>query len=336
MRVHTKVVLDIDSWNILHEEGFEYQGLVELCKGGGGSSGQVRYPAYVEAIHEDWLRQAADTINSSVTDVMNSALGASPFAAAVPYDPDVDIATYISAIGDLDTLTAAFIGTLDLSPTLPTVVSESDITSDVANLETQLKSLKDARLTGSIIPRFEAGMRDINAVVSSAFVIGRTIIETDADQEVTRDVASHGSRLRIAVKATDAQVGELNLKNSELTMKAQQTRLDFEKMLTQLIVEAYRIKIVAKKEESDLTIEYDASDAKWDLEVFQYGANVMASPAGGTGVPTGKRSSAGSTIGGALSGAAMGAVGGLMVGGPVGAAIGGVLGLGAGLASGLG
>ena len=261
------------------------------------------------------------------------------------YDPDTDITTYLASVTDLDTLVNAFIGTLDLtvaSPTLPDEVSESDITSDVANLEAQLDSLKDDRLTGSVIPRFEAGMRDINAVVNSAFVIGRSMIESDADAEITRDVAAHGSKLRISVKPTDAQVGELNLRESELDLrnrefvaKSRQVELDFQRMLTQLVVEAYRLKIVAKKEETDLNNDYTMNDSRWDLEVFQYGANVMASPAGGTAVPSGKKATTGSVIGGALSGGAAGAAGGFMVGGPVGAAIGGVLGLGAGLAAGL-
>ena len=33
------------------------------------------------------------------------------------------------------------------------------------------------RLTAEVLPRFRAGMRDINAVVSSAFVLGQAIIE---------------------------------------------------------------------------------------------------------------------------------------------------------------
>jgi len=329
MRIHTRIVLDIESLEVLHEEGYEYYGSVELCKGGGGSSGQVRYPAYVEGIHEDWLISApGDTIDASVTEVMNDALGASPFAAAVAFDPDADIASYIAAVGNFNTTVGALIGNMELNPTLPTIVSEANITADVANHEAQLDSLKDARLTGTVLPRFEAGMRDINAIVSSAFVIGRAIIESDADAEITREAARHGSKLRIAVKATDAQVGELNLREAELINKAYQSEADFEKLAAQLMVEAYRIKIVAKKEEADVNQEYDVSDAKWDMEVFQYGANVMASPAGGTAVPTGSKTTAGSVIGGALSGAAAGFTLGA---GPVGAVIGGLLGAGAGL-----
>jgi len=369
MRIHTRIVLDMESLEVLHEEGYDYYGPVEMCKGGGGSSGQVGYPAYVERIHEDWLEGAAnDTISDSVTDVMNDALGNSPYALAAAYDPDADIAAYIAAVGDLDTVIDAFIGTLDLtmnpvsmptiSVTIPSEVTEAAITTDTAKLEAQLDSLKTARLTGAVIPRFEAGMRDINAVVSSAFVIGRAVIESDADAEVTRDTASHSSKLRIAVSPTAVQVADtevkksqlniqaadsdlkeshLDLQNREFVLKAQNARMDAERVLSQLMVEAYRIKIVAKKEQSDSDQDYDVADAKWDLETFQYGANVMASVAGGTAMAGEKKITPTSVIGGALSGAAAGAMVGL-AGGPfapisvtAGAIVGGLLGLGAGL-----
>jgi hypothetical protein len=95
-------------------------------------------------------------------------------------------------------------------------------------------------------------------------------------------------------------------------------------------IEAMRIKIVAKKEESDKNIDIDEQDALWDLEVFQYGANVMASIQGGT-VSNGPRrpSTAASVLGGALSGAAAGAmIGSTMTpaGGLMPMAIGAVLG----------
>jgi len=175
-------------------------------------------------------------------------------------------------------------------------------------------------------------MRDINSVMSSSFVIGRAIIESDADAEITRDVATHGSRLRIATKPTSVQVAELEIKEEMATV-------ELRKAVTQLVIEAYRIKIVAKKEEADLTQEYATKDANWDLEVFQYGVNVMAGAAGGTAIPGDKKISAGSMIGGALSGAAAGGIAGSIMGGtamgmaagPFGAIAGGLLGLGMGL-----
>ena len=281
---------------------------------GGSGSGQVRFPPYVELIHAQWLGVGGVVVTDvSMAEIMNAAFGASPFAAAVPYDPDADIAAYIAEVGSLSTLVTGFVTGIG---------SEATITGDVANMEAHLEALKDDRLTGNLIPRFEAGMRDINAVVSSAFVIGRTIIETDADQEVTRNAASHESKLRLHYLPTETEAVDMKLK------------------VAQTMIEAYRIKIVAKKEENDDGIEYDVADAKWDLEVYTYGGNLLAAPGGGVAVPLGtKKNMAASAIGGALSGAAAGAIAGA-VGGPLapftstaGAIGGAVLGLGMGLLS---
>ena len=74
-------------------------------------------------------------------------------------------------------------------------------------------------------------------------------------------------------------------------------------------IEGKRIKIVAEKEELDMNTKIDESDALWDLEVFQHGANMLAAIGGGTANPKGKEpSQAQSVIGGALSGAAAGSM----------------------------
>ena len=66
--------------------------------GGGGGTGTVAYPAYMQTIHNDWLdNTGVDTISSSVTDVMDAALGNSPFAAAAAYDPATPIAAMLAA-----------------------------------------------------------------------------------------------------------------------------------------------------------------------------------------------------------------------------------------------
>ena len=52
----------------------------------------------------------------------------------------------------------------------------------------------------------------------------------------------------------------------------------------------------------DRNAAIDEADAKWDLSVFQFGSNLLASIGGGTAVPymTGTNTTA-SAIGGALS-----------------------------------
>lgn len=162
-------------------------------------------------------------------------------------------------------------------------------------------------------------MQDINAVQSSAFVIGEAIIESFRD----RDVAKYLSTIRMgSADRKLTAVGQM--------MQLMTSRIGWEGEYVKYLVEAMRIKIVAKKEETDQNASIDEADAKWDLEVFQYGANVMASSAGGTST-TGVKgiSKTQSAIGGAMMGGAAGYMVGAeigSVGGPYGAAIGAVLG----------
>ena len=311
MKVYTKIVFNWDG-EVVEEESFEYEGEILECKGssggGGGGTGVVDYPAHMKTIHQDWLNQTgADTIVSSMTDVMNSAIGSSPWAATNAYDPDADITSLIAAPNVLQTLVDLLSDGTTLDALISSVLDQSRIDDQV----TEYAADFDARLTSEVLPRFEAGMRDINAVTSSAFAIGRATIEENQDRQVAKFSADLHSKAW-----SDDAIRVIGLK------------LEYQKFVSTMISEAYRIKIVAKKEQSDTDDEIDKSDALWDLEVFQYGANLLASIGGGTAINNpNKPSTAQSMIGGAMSGAAAGA----MVGGPKGAIIGGVLGAASGL-----
>ena len=84
--------------------------------------------------------------------------------------------------------------------------------------------------------------------------------------------------------------------------------VEYQKAIATLGVEVQRLKIVAKKEQTEAEADFDEKDAKWDLEVFQYGANVLASAAGGTvqHPSSSKNNKTVSAIGGAVTGAAVG------------------------------
>lgn len=274
--------------------------------GGGSSSGAVSYPAYVETVHGDWINNSgADTILSSVTDVMNSAIGNSPWTGAVAYDPDVDLTNLIAAPDALQTLVTLLSSGTTLDTLISNVLDETRIDTAVGEFAADL----DARLVSEILPRFNAGMRDINAVVSSAFILGHAVIEEGQD----RQVAKYSAELHMKAFSDDA-------------IKVIMLKLEYQKYVSQMIAETYRIKVVAKKEESDVNIALDEKDALWDLKVFQYGGNLLASVAGGTVKPSEGPSTAQSVIGGALSGAAAGA----MIGGVPGAIAGGILGAASG------
>lgn len=277
-------------WNICAKGG-----------GGGGGSGAMDWPGYMKDWHGEALNDTGgDTLANSVTDAINSAYGSSPWTTAAAYDPDTDLTALIAAPDELQTLVTL----LSSGTTLDTLISNVLDTSRIDDVVTEFAADMDARLLAEVLPRFEAGMRNINAVQSSAFVIGRALIEENQD----RQVAKFSSELHLKAGLDDA-------------IKVIGMKLEYQKVASQLIAEAYRIKIVAKKEEADVNNEIDSKDAVWDLELFQYGSNLLAGIGGGTAGTKGP-SATQSAIGGAMSGAAAGA----MVGGPAGAVVGGVLG----------
>lgn len=276
--------------------------------GGGGSSGKVDFPQYIKDAHGDWVDHGGvDAINSSMVDVMNSALGNSPFSGLVVYDPDTDISAWLAELTTFNDYVDLLSSGTGLDALVSGILDDSRISDEVDAFAASV----DAQLTGEIYPRFEAGMRDINAVISSAFVIGRAIIEDGRDREVARFEGS----LRMKAFGDDA-------------LRLVALKLQYQQTLTEATMKAHGLKIAAKKEEVDDQAEFDEQDARWDLEVFQYGANLLAAPGGGVMIPKGQQgmSKTQATISGAMAGASVGASTGSGYGVVIGAVVGGVAG----------
>ena len=119
------------------------------------------------------------------------------------------------------------------------------------------------------------------------------------------------------------------LHSVEQMVKLFLTEVGAQQTLSTMIIDVDRMALEAERAEALEQLEIDEADAKWDLSVFQYGANLLAASGGGSFVPPPKTgpTKAQSTIGGAASGAAMGAQVGTAVGQPHwGAGIGAVVG----------
>jgi hypothetical protein len=312
MKIYTKVVIDIKTLEVVSSESYDYIGPLAECKGGGGSSGAVDFPTHMKTVHASWLDKAGtDTIESSVTTIMNTALGGSPFTGASAYDPSTDLTSMMAYVEDLETLIESLSSENSLDSLITTILSDDRLSSLAVLYDEDLSRQLDI----NVFPEFEAGMRDINSVMSSAFIIGRAIIEDGRVKETAKFLAN----LRYKAASDDA-------------IKVIGMKLQYHQSLAQLGIEANRIKIVAKSEENDRNLKIDEADAKWDLEVFQYGNNVLASISGASHyVPDKEGSTTKSAIGGALSGAAAGAMVGSVVPGigtAVGAGVGALMGIG--------
>lgn len=290
------------------------------------TAGRVDFPTHMKNVHQDWLGTngsgvLVDTIEDSIVDKMNDALGASPYSGMTAHDPATELTAMDTAVaafntqvdaldwdGDWEDAVDAAVAKIDAEVFDDTYLN-ADITAFGDNLDDQIENI--------VLPRFHGGMRDVNAVMSSAFVIGEAIIEGMRD----RDVAKYGTELRIK---NNFQRNDFVFKGTEAMLRDMMTRVEMEKSVAHYTIEANRLRIVAEKEKKDTENSASINNGRWDLETFQYGANLLASIGGGTVIPKGSDSpsKAQSAIGGALAGAAIGG----QIGGGWGAVIGGMLG----------
>jgi hypothetical protein len=164
-------------------------------------------------------------------------------------------------------------------------------------------------------------MRDVNAVQTTAFVVGQSILEAFKAREVAKYAADYRGDL-------EKQRAELVINTAGKLLEPEVAKVELRMKLTQLSIETSRLRIVAQKEQKDGQMELDEMEQKWDAEKWTVYGNYIASMSGGTSRATGRTpSTAQSAIGGALSGAAAGGA----IGGPWGAAVGGILGAGSAL-----
>lgn len=321
MKVYTRVVINMRTLETIHEESFDYNGSITECKGGGGGggggSGKVSYPSYMETMHSTWLTDVDGYINTAVS-------GSSPYASATAFDPTTALSAADTAVAAFNTLVDAIDPTAEYATTATAVelavdgiISTSHIDSLVDAYAAKLNADYD-----ELVAKLQSGSRDIGVAMTSAFVFA----QGDLYAKKERDISEFSAKLYTEL---DRQRNELIVGGIERVMLYRVQRIDFERAVAAATIEANRIRIVAESEETRENYEYDDLDARWDLEMSQYGAQMMASIGGGTtGVSRPQMSKSQSALSGALSGAAMGAVIGAQtsLGNPLGVGIGAALG----------
>ncbi len=292
---------------------------------GGGSqgSGAISYPSYIESAHYDWLTAGGvDDMDSSIVDLMKEGMaGANPYTGETVYDPATDITEFEAAVTAFSTFVTTidpdgdWAGYMDAAETqVDSILSDTTLDAEIAAND----AIIDDRITTDILPRFQLGMRDINAVISSSFVIGQAIIESFAQ----RDKDKFAGDLRLS---NYKQRNEMIVTGAKDILNLFLQQMEYYKIANHYLIESKRIKVVMFDEELTQQLKLDENDALWDLSIYQYGGNVMAAISGGASTTKTSQPSMGQkALGGALSGAAAGA---MMTGGnPLGAAAGALIG----------
>ena len=293
----------------------------------------VEYPSYMQTVHHYWLDGTAGAGSGGLVQAINSALAANPFTSLTGYDPTTDITAMENAIIAFQAIITALDNHTDYDTINTNAAAQVDtVYAPATYINTKAaahSSFLDNEINSKVYPRFEAGMRDINAVMSSAFVIGRAIIEMDRNDKVDKfvadmEMASYDNRSNLIEKAT----GEM------IRLFLQQ--VEFGRVIMAMTIDEKRLAIAANQDYQTETKAIAADFGRWPLEAYKYGANMLAGIGGGTtgSVPVDGNKAA-RIIGSGLSGASAGAMIGSSISGESGAgwgaAIGGIAGMLAGM-----
>jgi hypothetical protein len=302
---------------------------------GGGAGGATDFPIHMKGLHAHWLvrggvdgniaAEAQIGVGQSIGELIIAGLNNSPYAGEIAFNPDTNIAAMLSALNSFGQLVnpaeivfdpimtwQAYVAGATVG--IDGILSEVQIVAAVAAYAAQLED----RLTTDTIPKYQTGMRDINAVVSSSFVIGESVLRAFSNREVNDFEAK--LRLQQYSQRNQAILGGVG----EIT-NLMAGKLSFNDSLAKMSVEVYRIASVLKKEELSEQLDIDSKEYTWDLSLYQQGANMLGAMSGST-VNTHKGpTTTQSTLGGAMSGAAAGYQMGSSSGyGGTGAAIGAI------------
>ncbi len=339
-----------------------------MSNGGGGDGGgyppnpnhYIMYAAYVENWHSTWL--------SFVSSYWGTAVASNPYATyPTPYDPDNDLDAMLAALNaycnvllnfhnaslDINVVADAFDeaeAVHDYTPETEFLghIAAIDDTLDDELLETdridtavnEYSNQLQADIEEKTLPAFEAGMRDINAVMSSAFLIGEALIFAEKDRNVAKFRADlmlaqwsdrNKALINVATFLTESDIKMFgaDLSFAEMAGKFWIQGVEYKRLITDKIIDVLRMKIVAKKEENDERLRRYVEYAKWPLAMSQYAASMLGSAGGGHAVPEstgGGGTSVSSVLGGVMAGASIGAMFNSEIGGAWGSAIGGVMG----------
>jgi hypothetical protein len=353
-----------------------------LFGGGSGSSGgsgsqAVDYPEYMKTWH-----------NSMLTNVYNLLENSSAPPLTFLYDPKVWFGVPISGSSVYSALAlfnafdpqVMFKELLSDTSAMKYVLSETAITAiktiaeqlraelvDPTGANAAVEAMIDAhsaklmqKINEDLLPKVEIGMRDLNAVVGTSFVIARELAMEDYQHEVADFSAK--SRLRMwelrheLYKVVEHAWMEGAVHAAELGLK--RTAMSLEKLKIQVTstAEIANVATVAQSKYGVIQTEEQTRSKTWKLDLYNHmnaamasisGAHTVTQPQsqgasmftgalgmGAMGAGVGAYLGAGSTLGGLAGGAEAGGMMG-MAGGPAGAILGGLVGAGIGLIGGM-
>ncbi len=279
--------------------------------GGGSSSSPIQmtyvmYAPYVEARHSAFLN---DMYAYRVQACANN-----PFGSYADLNVLVDPAFfgtgyYIASFPSLYDMFGKFMAGMDIEALWEQEYNDTLESPAINALVTAEGALLDDEIETTSIPRLQTGMRDINSVMSSSYIIGRSLIED--------------TRTKLAEKFS----AELKYKLIPIAQERWKTHLDWNTQVVRVYAELMKFYFTAKTDIVEFDYGKHASYTLWPFTVMDFERAGLGALQGAT--VTAKEGVAGAStaskvLSGALSGGAMGA----MIGSNISASSGSLLSLG--------
>lgn len=296
-----------------------------MSGGGGDASGEIRYAPYLEDAHKELLGEGGleeYNVFGLVRDAMTGNLPGkvNPFGAHDAIDisrgffgvleGDPNITYELDSFPSLFDMYGKFMGGLDVCDLWGKIYENLAHGPEIAATVAAHSAVLQDDIDTTIMPKFLAGMRDINAIQSTAFVVGKGLISASH----VRGVNDFQAKIRQGTLQLSGAIWEKHLTWNTEVIK---TYGDF-----------FKLYHATKLDTDKAQLGYQAKDILWDLGVMDHARMAIGAMSGQAATTGGGGEDSG---GGALGGAMGGAAAGFMVAGPVGALIGGVLGAAASL-----
>lgn len=235
----------------------------------------IRYAPYIESHHNTFL--------DLVASYRASLIGDSPYSAYT--DIEIEDAFFgagyaISSFPSLYDMYGKFMAGLDIEALWSQEFEDTVNASVVNDLIAAEAGLMDDDIEANVLPRFQTGMRDINAVMGSSYVIGKAMIE-DA-----------------RVKSIAKFDAELRYKLIPVVQDRWQTHLKWNEQVVQTYVEVMKLYYATAQAINEFNYTMEAKDKLWPFTVLDFERAAIGVLQGAT---TSKQSGGGSGVGDIIS-----------------------------------
>ena len=260
------------------------------------STATVRYADYVEDKHRDFLNVMAAKRAAVIDD--------SPFTGEdpIPFDDAfLGVGFVLSDFPSLYDMYGKFMAGLDIEVLYDQIFADTVGGPQVGALVSAEAALLEDDMLTNVLPRFQAGMRNINSVISSTFVVGKAMIE-DA-----------------RVKSLSKFSAELKYRLIPVATERWTRHLEWNRNVVMAYAEIIKMYFLGKHDTKEYNLELLVKDRLWPFTVLEYQRAAIGALQGATTTTT--KAAGSSQVARALSSALSGGVMGAMVGGMIAPAV---------------